>query len=146
MKKLTALSTRLTGALGATAGYLSLTTPSFAASLCPGADPGTVDPGFGGLCALTFEGGILGRVITLIFIIAIVIALIFLIWGGIRWILSGGDKGKVDTARQTIIAAVIGLVVIFLSYFILNFVVRIFVPGFDVGNFDVPNITAQPNS
>jgi hypothetical protein len=67
-----------------------------------------------------------GKVIVFVFIVAIIIALGFLVYGGIRWITSGGDKGAVDTARNTIIAAVIGLILVFLSYFILNLVVYFF--------------------
>jgi hypothetical protein len=58
--------------------------------------------------------------ISLLFTIAIVISLIFLIWGGIRWILSGGDRMKVEDARITIISAIIGLIVTFASYFLFN--------------------------
>jgi hypothetical protein len=48
----------------------------------------------------------------------------FLIWGGVQWITSGGDKTKVDAARQKIIAAVVGLLIIASSYAILTLVIR----------------------
>ena len=71
-------------------------------------------------------GAIVGSAITILFVIAIVIALGFLVYGGIKWITSGGDKAAVETARNTIVAAVVGLVVVFLSYFILNLVLGFF--------------------
>ncbi|GEM_PF-674163 len=60
--------------------------------------------------------------ITLLFVIAIIGALIFLIWGGVSWITSGGDKEKLDKARKTIIFAIIGLIVVLLSFVIMNFI------------------------
>ena len=50
------------------------------------------------------------------------IGVIFIILGGIRYILSGGDPKKVDQARKIILFAVVGLVIIFLSFFILSFI------------------------
>jgi len=70
--------------------------------------------------------GLVGTAVTLLFVIAIVISLGFLIYGGIRWIMSGGDKSAVETARNTIVAAIVGLVIVFLSYFILNLVLGFF--------------------
>jgi len=60
-------------------------------------------------------GGIIGSVVQLIFVIAVVVALLYLIYGGFRWLISTGDKGKVSEAREHIVAAIIGLVVIFLA-------------------------------
>lgn len=77
--------------------------------------------------------GVGSNIVTLIFILAIIFALFIIIIGGVRWILSGGDKSKIQTARQTIIYAVIGLIVLFLSYFIVNFIITIF--GIEIPTF-----------
>jgi len=71
-------------------------------------------------------GNVLGFVITIAFVIAVLIALFFLVWGGIKWITSGGDKGGVEGARNQIIAAIIGLIIVFLAFFILNLVLGLF--------------------
>ncbi len=60
--------------------------------------------------------------ITLLFIAATLLALAFLIYGGIRWITSGGDKTGVENARKTITYAIIGLVISFLAFFIINII------------------------
>lgn len=73
------------------------------------------------------------------FFIAILLALIYLIWGGINWIMSGGDKEKVGAARSKIIAAIIGLILVILSYVILNFVLVIFT-GEGVNNLTIPSL------
>ncbi|MCL6096057.1 MAG: pilin [Patescibacteria group bacterium] len=84
-------------------------------------------------------------VITLLFVVGIVIALAFLIYGGIKWIISGGDKANVDAARKHIVAAIIGLVIVVSAFVILNFVFQIlFGSGFDLNNLCIPSL-ANPN-
>ena len=93
------------------------------------------------LCGLTGDktGSIVRNAIIAVLVIATLICLFFLIRGGINWILSGGDKGKVDAARQTIIAAIVGLIITFLAYFILSLVLSLFGLGFS--NLQIPTIT-----
>jgi hypothetical protein len=131
------LTKKVAGAL-TTLTALSLATPAFAQT--------TIDPcsklgsTFNGLCHITSNnlGGMVSNIITILFIVAALIALFFLIWGGIKWILSGGDKAKVESARSTIIAALIGLVITFLAFFLLTFVLGLF--GISVTNFILPNL------
>lgn len=85
---------------------------------CASADAASGVLGSG--CGDTTFGTVFGNLINFIFVAAVIIALGFLIYGGVRWITSGGDKGGVETARNTIISAIVGLVVIVLAYFILN--------------------------
>ena len=96
---------------------------------------------FNKLCNLTSNnfGNLIGAVITLLFVIAVIIALAFLVWGGLKWILSGGDKSAVEGARNTIVAAVVGLVIVFLAYFILNLVLTFFL-GEGLSSLKIPNI------
>lgn len=121
MKKLTALGL-------STASFLTLALPAFAdtnVNPCPSAASGG-GLNFNLLCDARLNPGFIGSVITLIFVIATLIALAFLIFGGIQWILSGGDKTKVEAARGTIVAALVGLVIVFLAFFIINFLLTIF--------------------
>lgn len=94
------------------------------------------------LCEISGEnlGNIVGPAISLIFILAILLALLYLVWGGVKWLMSGGDKTALEEARNHIVAAIIGLVVIFLSYFILNVVIGFFFPGFSLGKLPLPSI------
>lgn len=50
------------------------------------------------------------------------ISVIMIIIGGIRYALSGGDEKAVTAAKDTILYAVVGLVIALLSYAIVNFV------------------------
>ncbi len=50
------------------------------------------------------------------------ISVIMLIFGGFKYITSGGDAGKITSAKNTILYAVVGLVIVALSQVIVNFV------------------------
>ena len=52
-----------------------------------------------------------------------IIAAVFLIIGGVRYITSQGDEGQAETAKKTILYAIIGLLVIGLAAAIVNFVI-----------------------
>jgi multisubunit Na+/H+ antiporter MnhB subunit len=55
------------------------------------------------------------------------IAVIMIIIGGIRYTTSNGEASQIKSAKDTIMYAVIGLVVAILAYSIVNFVVDQFV-------------------
>lgn len=52
--------------------------------------------------------------------IAAVLLLVFLVWGGIEWILSGGEKAGVENARNKITNALIGLVIVVAAWAIFS--------------------------
>lgn len=54
--------------------------------------------------------------------IAAILVFAYMIWGGIQWITSGGDKGKTEEARNKITAAIIGLAILAASYAIFRVV------------------------
>lgn len=55
------------------------------------------------------------------------IAVIMIVIGGIRYATSNGDSGSIKSAKDTILYAVIGLVVAILAYAIVNFILESFV-------------------
>ena len=59
---------------------------------------------------------------TILYIVGI-IAVIMLIIGGIRYLVSGGDSKKVTDAKNTVLYAIIGLVIAVFAYAIVNFVI-----------------------
>lgn len=67
--------------------------------------------------------GVFSQVTSVILYIVGIIAVIMLIIGGIRYITSGGDAKKVTEAKNTILYAIIGLVICFFAYAIVNFVI-----------------------
>lgn len=61
-------------------------------------------------------------IINVFSIVVGVAAVIMIIIGGLRYVISGGDSGNVTSAKNTILYAIIGLVVVALSQFIVKFV------------------------
>ena len=55
-----------------------------------------------------------------------IISVIMMIWGGIRYAISGGDSSKVTAAKNTILYALIGLVVAVFAWAIVNWVLTLF--------------------
>src|SRR3989344_4180237 len=64
--------------------------------------------------------------IGLLFIIAILASLVFIIWGGLDWITAGGNKENIQKARHKLIYAVLGFFVVFLAFFIMNIISQFF--------------------
>ena len=52
-----------------------------------------------------------------------IIAVIVIIIGGVKYMTSSGDSGKVKTAKDTILYGVIGLVICVLAFAIVNFII-----------------------
>ena len=75
------------------------------------------------------EGGIFTSIVnTALFIIG-AIAVLMLIYGGIRYTISGGDEKSITAAKNTILYAVVGIVVAVLAYAIINFVLTSLMPA-----------------
>lgn len=86
-------------------------------------------------------GGVLSGFISLFFALAAIIAVIYLIYGGIKWITSRGEKDQVEGARNHIVNAIVGLIVVFLAFFLINFVLGFFIEGFNITNITLPSLT-----
>lgn len=69
------------------------------------------------------ETGVFRQVTNVILYIVGIVAVIMLIVGGIRYVISGGDSKKVTDAKNTVLYAIIGLVICFFAFAIVNFVI-----------------------
>jgi len=101
------------------AGTVSAATPKDA--VCEG-----VTSVSGSACG-SASGSLTSLIKTIINILSFVVAtvsIIMIIFGGFRYITSGGDSGKITTAKSTIIYAIVGLVVVAFAQFIVQFVLQ----------------------
>ena len=73
------------------------------------------------------DGGIFTQVINFLLFFVGVVSVIMIIYGGIQYTTSAGDSGKVTSAKNTILYAIVGLIVSILAYAIVNFVTTTFV-------------------
>lgn len=71
-------------------------------------------------------GGLIKTVVNILLYVLGTIAVIMIIVGGIRYATSGGDASGIKGGKDTILYAVIGLVVAMLAWAIVNFVIGMF--------------------
>jgi hypothetical protein len=62
------------------------------------------------------------KVVNIFSIIVGIVAVIFVIYGGFRYITSGGDSSSVGNAKNTLIYALVGLVIVALAQLIVHYV------------------------
>lgn len=63
----------------------------------------------------TQDGGagvFIGNILRVVLLVAVIVSFFFILLGAFEWITSGGDKGKLESARNKITNAVIGLIVL----------------------------------
>lgn len=65
-------------------------------------------------------------VVNILLFILGAICVIVIVIGGIRYAVSGGDSSQISAAKNTILYAVVGLIVAILAYSIVNFVLGAF--------------------
>lgn len=65
---------------------------------------------------------IVSRIIGIILIVVGILVVVYLIYGGILYITAGGDADKAGKGRTAITNAIIGLIIVIVSYAIYNFV------------------------
>lgn len=81
-------------------------------------------------------------ILNLLFLIGIIVSIAFLIYGGVRWVLSRGDKTAVDAARSHIVAAIVGLIIVVAAFVIVNIVFTLLgVANPLKGTFQLPTLT-----
>ena len=115
----------LLGLLAVFTGALLTATPLGAVDLLGDACDGVKDSA---VCASKDEGstreaaaGEVQTVVNFILFLLGIVAVIMIIYGGFRYVASGGDPTGTQNAKNTILYAVIGLIVAMLSYAIVNF-------------------------
>lgn len=60
------------------------------------------------------------NIVTAALLFSGIVALFFVIFAGFKYVQSGGDQKQVESARKTLTFAIIGLVLILMSFFIMN--------------------------
>jgi len=68
------------------------------------------------------DGNVFTTIVNVLLFLIGAISVIMLIYGGIRYTISGGNSANVTAAKNTILYAIIGLIVAFLAYAIVNWV------------------------
>jgi Type IV secretion system pilin len=90
---------------------------------CPVVNPGNVQGGKDGIVGLIISAA---QLLTFIFA---AVAVLFLVWGGVQYVTSGGDDGRVKNAKNTILYAIIGLVITIVAYAIVGVISNLLTTG-----------------
>lgn len=130
MRKLAPLATAATTYLTLASTALAQTTQG-GINLTPGKPAQGIDPG-------TDPRIIITNAITIVFVVAVLAVLVYLIWGAFKWITSGGDKEGIKGARSMIVNALIGLAVLALAFVIARVVGAVL--GIDFANLTLPRL------
>ncbi|MCR4256460.1 MAG: Ig-like domain-containing protein, partial [Candidatus Uhrbacteria bacterium] len=67
---------------------------------------------------------IIGRIINIALGFVGIVLLVIILYAGYEWMTSGGDAAKVDSAKTRLRNAIIGLVIIMMSFAIVNFILN----------------------
>jgi hypothetical protein len=111
------MKTKLVRVLIGSLAFLPL--PSLANPQCDGLQ--AVDPSAD--CSGTQLTTSFGGIIDTLFIVAGAVAVLIMVIGGIRYITSTGDSKRIQAAKDTILYAIMGLVVVILARAIVGFVI-----------------------
>jgi len=82
--------------------------------------------GSGAASSLFGTGGLINTISNVVFGLVGTIAVLYLILGGISYITSQGDQKKIEGAKNTILYAIVGIVIVIASYAIASFVINTF--------------------
>lgn len=121
MKKTTKILTQTLTGLGSLICLSTSRVLASAISVQDGAEAARVD---GMPSELIGDNGVFSRITNTVLLIVGLISVIMLVYGGLRYILSGGDSKKVTDAKNTVLYAIIGLIISLLAFAIVNFVLN----------------------
>jgi len=107
---------------------------SFVFSLTTFISPVVADDGNFGLTETTAQGEVgkallketpavmAGRIIGAVLSLVGVVFFLLVLYGGLRWMIAQGNEAEVDKAKQILVAAVIGLIIVLAAYAITAFI------------------------
>jgi membrane protease YdiL (CAAX protease family) len=73
--------------------------------------------------------------------IGAIATLVLFLWGALEWIVSAGDKGKLENARNRITNAIIGLIILVGAFVILQFLsTLLFGETFQIFELNLPDV------
>ena len=67
-------------------------------------------------------GKLISASVSVIMMVAALLAFVYLLLGGIQWITSGGDKAGMEAARNKITHAIVGLIIVGAAWAIMTLV------------------------
>lgn len=97
-------------------------------NITKGACDGANGAAGGGVAGCSADGStdslktLAGKLVNVFSIVVGIAAVVMIIFGGFKYITSGGDSNNVSGAKNTLIYAIVGLIVVALAQFIVHYV------------------------
>ena len=85
--------------------------------------------------------GMVSGFLMLVLVVAALAFFFILVIGGVKWILSGGDKAHTEAARSQITAALVGLVIVFSAWAIVQLIYTFF--GINILQLELPTAVGK---
>lgn len=98
-------------------------------------------PALQGLSGVDYLGKMLPNFIGLLLVIGVIAFFFMLLWGAVSWIISGGDKAHIESAKARITSALIGLVLMLSTFAIIKLIETFF--GIDILSIDIGPLVIQ---
>ena len=128
---------------GVSIGMLVIGTPIASAdTIGQGGAPGGVNAAKGTGVPTNFasgDGSLIQKIINITLYAIGVLSVIMLIFGGLRYVISGGQKEAVTAAKNTILYAVVGLLIAVFAYAFIHFILQ-FILGGSIGGGSTTNV------
>jgi hypothetical protein len=128
------ISSLIAGSTAALASSLRTFAQSFTLTMSDGAASAR---GVDQATTLFGTAGVFTTVTNVMLFVVGAISVIMIVVGGLRYVISGGNSTSVTTAKNTILYAIVGLVIAIMAYAMINFVITSFLPGANSGGTDV---------
>lgn len=104
--------------------FLDFVPRVYAVAINPVTPAGGIDPNATANAAGLLDAAT-SNIIDILFLIGGILAIIYLLWAGVKYITAGGNMDQAKVARQSIINAVIGIVIMMAAFAIIRFAVSV---------------------
>ncbi|MBC7564971.1 hypothetical protein H7100_01930 [Candidatus Saccharibacteria bacterium] len=111
-----------------------ISTDSFALTVFDGVNAAR---GNGQPTELFGAGGVISTITNVLLFIVGALSVIMLIIGGLRYVISAGNSTAVTAAKNTVLYAIVGLVISFLAFAVINYIISSLAPGSGAGYTNV---------
>lgn len=92
------------------------------------------------------NAGVFSEITNVLLFIIGAVAVIMIVIGGLRYVISGGDAKQVQAAKNTILYALVGVIIAILAYAIVNFVSSTFITNGSSGGLTGSSSTSGGSS
>ncbi len=92
------------------------------------------------------NSGVFSEITNVLLFVIGAVAVIMIVIGGLRYVISGGDAKQVQAAKNTILYALVGVIIAILAYAVVNFVSNTFITNGSGSGLNSSDTSTSGNS